>query len=278
LKQRAGMQCLTALCPPARCCKLEECFVPFACLQLPRHVSSQRRCDTLFIKDAWRGGGDSDTSATAAREVPAGWRMFCEQLWSAPGGEIKQQVGNVRLRMRHGNVLDHVSGAKVSVNSANRFLAGPARPTYWMFASYAGSSVDEAIHKAAPQLAELCSAIPAIDGVRCPVGCAVLTTPATLPPVVHAVAPGWHSASISRPLLVKAWQSIFGAAAGLDGSGAIVAPALGCGTNRTPLSDAAECCFEACASAPCLELRLVLNSYEAWMEWACALHFTGSLK
>lgn len=254
------------------------------CLHSSRHSSApgraygsqQQRCDTLFQKGAWR----NESAASVLPAVPQGWKLYCRQLWENPAGQVGLRLGRLRYKLRHGDLLDHLAGAQAVVNSANKYLAGPARPEYWMFASYAGSSVEETLHRAAGHaLLESCRRLPFRGevGIRCPVGSAISTpgTSSLLPEgyVIHAVAPGWHAEETSGPLLQATWRRALNEAAGL-GAKVIVAPALGVGTNRAPLAAAAARCAQAAAECQDLdiELRIVLHSFEAWEAWTDAAH------
>jgi O-acetyl-ADP-ribose deacetylase (regulator of RNase III) len=183
--------------------------------------------------------------------------------------------------------LDHVKGAGAVINSANKNLAGPARPEFWMFSSHAGESVEEVVHSAAgPDLLQACNELTfwGDEGIRCPVGRARATsgTSSLLPSgfIIHAVAPGWHSFATSAEKLVGTWSCSLDLAASL-GIGVVVAPALGCGTNRTPAEDAAVCGFQAFqewgeSKDHGLEVRLVLHTFDAWVNWTnVAFHTFG---
>lgn len=230
------------------------------------------------------GSVEAATTAAKSAPVPLGWQRYCQQLWEHPQGQLRRKLpGGVGLRLRHGDLLAHLEGMDAVVCSANKGLVGPARPDYWMFASYAGNSTDEAVHaRAGPELLAACKALPfhrGEEGIRCPVGDAVVTpgTRSLLPDgfVVHAVAPGWHAEETSGPLLRAAWRSALRATDGL-GARRLVAPALGCGPNRAPLEVAASCGLEVLSEWPCsedgFEVTVVLSSYECWMAWAGRLH------
>ena len=82
-------------------------------------------------------------------------------------------------------VVGDITRARVDaiVNAANTTLLG-------------GGGVDGAIHRAAgPALLAACEALPAVDGERCPVGEARITTAGDLPArfVIHTVGPVYHS-------------------------------------------------------------------------------------
>eukprot|EP00747_Dinoflagellata_sp_TGD_P220877 gnl/TRDRNA2_/TRDRNA2_92795_c0_seq1.p1 gnl/TRDRNA2_/TRDRNA2_92795_c0~~gnl/TRDRNA2_/TRDRNA2_92795_c0_seq1.p1 ORF type:complete len:385 (-),score=33.76 gnl/TRDRNA2_/TRDRNA2_92795_c0_seq1:235-1389(-) len=237
---------------------------------------AQQRCDTLFQKSAWR----KDNPSPVVPAVPQGWKLYCRQLWKSPAGQLSLRVGSLRYKLRHGDILENLAGAQAVVNSANKHLAGPARPDFWMFASYAGSSIEEALHQAAgPALLESCERLPFRGevGIRCPVGTAVSTrgTSSLLPDgyVIHAVAPKWYAEETSGPLLRAAWRTALKEAAGL-GVKVVVAPALGTGANTAPLAAAAVHCAQAVSDCRDLdlELRVVLHSYEAWEAWAHTAH------
>eukprot|EP00928_Gymnodinium_smaydae_P064588 TRINITY_DN47874_c0_g1_i1.p1 TRINITY_DN47874_c0_g1~~TRINITY_DN47874_c0_g1_i1.p1 ORF type:complete len:277 (+),score=44.40 TRINITY_DN47874_c0_g1_i1:86-832(+) len=235
-----------------------------------------QKCDTLFSKGAW--SGRVRQALRAVPPPPAGWQMYREQLWKNPSGALRYKLNGLRLCICHGSVLDHLKGADALVNSANKNLAGPARPDYWMFSSYEGLSVEEAVHQqAGPELLEACRklAFSGSDGIRCPIGSA-RATPGTASLlsdgfIIHAVAPGWHAFETSSAKLVETWRCSLDVATGL-GVSTLVAPALGCGTNRTPPEDAAACALTAfdhwsAIDANALNVRLVLHTYEAWVAW-----------
>eukprot|EP00931_Biecheleriopsis_adriatica_P110630 TRINITY_DN84914_c0_g1_i1.p1 TRINITY_DN84914_c0_g1~~TRINITY_DN84914_c0_g1_i1.p1 ORF type:complete len:248 (-),score=26.12 TRINITY_DN84914_c0_g1_i1:204-947(-) len=237
-------------------------------------------CDALFLKGAWKAA----TGTLVIRPVPpVGWQKYRDQLWHNSRGQFKYTLGSLHLHILHGDILDHLSSADVLVNSANKNLAGPARPNYWMFSSYQGQSVEEVIHRAAgPELLQACQALDfrGDRGIRCPVGSVRTTTGTkTLLPtghIIHAVAPGWHAVETSAPKLKATWREALRAASEVEAN-VLVAPALGCGTNRTPFEDAAECALDAFSSWGSstnyrLEVRLVLHSFEAWKGFTNVAH------
>ncbi|CAK0874823.1 unnamed protein product, partial [Prorocentrum cordatum] len=228
------------------------------------------RCDALFRKGGWLA--EDPARAPAA---PPGWREYCATIWSNPRGALRAQG----LRLARGCLLEHAAGAGAVVVPANKGLVGPARPEFWMFASHAGGSVDELVHRAAgPDLLEACGRVPARGGIRCAVGSAV-ATPGThlfLPRghVIHAVAPVWHAAETTGPALVSAWRAAF-AEAGRLGAASLACPALGCGTNGTPLRLGAQCCFLAWRGmrGAGLDVTVVLATFEAWQAWTDVAFF-----
>jgi O-acetyl-ADP-ribose deacetylase (regulator of RNase III) len=233
-------------------------------------------CNALFLKGAWSGG--STVSKPLVPLPPEGWQRYREQIWNNPFGKLRYKFNGLHLHLLHGDLLNHVRGAGAILNSANKNLVGPARPEYWMFSTYAGLSVEETIHKAAgPELLQACKQLSYCgeDGIRCRIGQARATsgTASLLPNgyIIHAVAPGWHDYNTSAPKLMETWRASLALAAEL-GVKVLTAPALGCGTNRAPYEDAAWCAFEAfqdwsSSQKPDLELRMVINSAEAWRAW-----------
>jgi len=234
------------------------------------------KCDALFLKGAWSGHVAGSAPRAA---LPVGWQTYRDQLWRHPGGKLRYSLKGLDLCICHGDLLEHLQGAGAIVNSANKFLTGPSRPEYWMFSSYAGTSVEEAIHRrAGPELLQACKQLPdrGGEGIRCPVGKARPTpgTSSLLPDgfIIHAVAPGWHAFETSSGQLTSAWQCSLDLAVELD-VGTVVMPALGCGTNRAPLEDAAACAlagiqeWSSQSDSRSLELRLVLHTQEAWTAW-----------
>jgi len=237
------------------------------------------KCDALFLKGAWSGRVTGSAPRAALPDPPLGWLTYRDQLWRHPNGKLRYSLNGLSLCICHGDLLEHLEGAGAIVNSANKALTGPARPDYWMFSSYAGSSVEEAVHcRAGPELLQACKQLPdrCGDGIRCPIGRAIATpgTPSLLPDgfIIHAVAPGWHAWETSSGQLTRTWQSSLDVAVELD-VGTIAMPALGCGTNRAPLEDAAVCALAAMQEwssrsySKNLELRLVLHTQEAWAAW-----------
>lgn len=243
-----------------------------------------KNCDALFLRQ--RPGPEL---AKPVSRAPAGWQRYREQLWENPKGQLKFNIASVKLSLCHGCILDHLRGADVLINSANKHLVGPARPDYWMFSSHQGHSVEEVVHaQAGPGLLSACQQINFCggEGIRCPVGSARATpgTPSLLPDgfIVHAVAPGWHSAETSPPKLRAAWLAAMDLAISLD-LRSMVAPSLGCGTNRTPYHDAAICALQAMQewgsrnADVTMSLRVVLHDFEAWTTWTdVAYAFTNT--
>jgi len=270
------------------CCPLRHCKEALAELGRVRgtrtYPSAMRslstipshNCDTLFVKGA--GTGRTCQSLPAVPAPPPGFQRYREQLWSNPAGQLRYNMRGLRLRICHGDILEHSKGADAVINAANKNLSGPARPEYWMFSSYAGHSVDEVIHRAAgAELQEACRQLQFCggDGIRCPIGKARATpgTASLLPTgfIIHAVAPGWHSAETSSSNLMGVWRSSLDVAAEL-GVKVLAAPALGCGTNRTPFAVAASCALAALrdwsnSEDYPLEVRLVLHTFESWVSW-----------
>lgn len=234
-------------------------------------------CDALFLRGA--GIGKAFAPALLTRAPPEGWQRYCHQLWENPKGQFQYKLGSLKLRICHGNLLNHLQGVDAVVNSANKSLVGPARPEYWMFSNYASQSVEEVIHKAAgPELLDYCKQLDfrGGEGIRCSVGRARATpgTDSLLPAgfVIHAVAPGWHAMDTTGPKLKETWRCSLDIVTEL-GLKVVVAPGLGCGTNRTPLEDAAFCAFHTLRDWSnesrdyALELRLVLHTFDAWKVW-----------
>lgn len=248
------------------------------------------RCDALFQRGAWRAEQDVDTWPSKVQRPPSGWQQYCAHLWEHHAGEIRLHApSGSTYRILHGDLLDHLVNAQGVVNSANLGLVGPARPEYWMFATHAGSSVEESLHKAAgPELLESCKALPfreGNEGVRCRVGEAVVTrgTASLLPGgyVIHVVAPRWHAMETSSPGLKAAWCSALDLAMDL-GINTIAAPALGCGAKQAPLEAAANIWahalleLESHSGRRHFEVRIVLNSFESWKAWTNAAYSVKS--
>src|SRR6056297_1876163 len=83
------------------------------------------------------------------------------------------------------------------VNAANSSLLG-------------GGGVDGAIHRAAgPELLEACRSLPAVDGVRCPVGEARITPAGRLKArhVIHTVGPVYHDDPDPAGRLASAYRT-----------------------------------------------------------------------
>lgn len=131
-----------------------------------------------------------------------------------------------------------ITTAKVDaiVNAANPKMLG-------------GGGVDGAVHRAAgPGLREECFKVEPINGVRCPVGEARITSAGNLPSkyVIHTVGPVYKKSSTSRELLKSAYLSSLLLAV-KNHCNTIAFPAISCGVYGYPHQEAAEVALAACS-------------------------------
>ncbi|GGZ02710.1 MULTISPECIES: O-acetyl-ADP-ribose deacetylase [Shewanella] len=132
------------------------------------------------------------------------------------------------------------------VNAANPHLLG-------------GGGVDGAIHRAAgPQLLAECRKIPKINGERCPVGEARITTAGQLAAryVVHTVGPIYHSDPAPAQHLAAAYRSSLQLAMA-HGCHSVALPAIACGVYGYPLSAAANIALQTCNEPQFKHLHIV---------------------
>ena len=135
-------------------------------------------------------------------------------------------------------IQGNITTAKVDaiVNAANSQMLG-------------GGGVDGAIHRAAgPRLLEECKNVPAVNGVRCPVGEARITPAGNLSAkyVIHTVGPIYHSDSAPAEHLASAYFSSLQLALE-NGCQTIAFPAISCGVYGYPHREAAEIALNTCS-------------------------------
>ncbi|NND68870.1 MAG: O-acetyl-ADP-ribose deacetylase [Halioglobus sp.] len=121
------------------------------------------------------------------------------------------------------------------VNAANPVMLG-------------GGGVDGAIHRAAgPELLAACHTVPEVDGVRCPIGEARITTAGQLNAnfVIHTVGPRYAIDPDPPALLASAYRSAL-VLAGEHGCTSVALPAISCGVYGYPLGEAAEIALGVC--------------------------------
>ncbi len=157
-----------------------------------------------------------------------------------------------------------ITAAKVDaiVNAANPMMLG-------------GGGVDGAIHRAAgPKLLEACRRVKAVNGIRCPVGKARITSAGNLQAryVIHTVGPRYRQDKNPQLLLASAYR------ASLDlvlenGCGSIAFPAISCGAHGYPLDDAAVIALATCHERKydALEIFFYLRGSDAIAAWETAL-------
>jgi O-acetyl-ADP-ribose deacetylase (regulator of RNase III) len=112
-----------------------------------------------------------------------------------------------------------------------------------------GGGVCGAIHAAAgPALQVACDRVEPIDGVRCPVGEARITTAGALPAryVIHAVGPRYGIDQPSDELLASAYRNTYRLALE-NGCRSVAVPAISCGIFGYPLEQAAAIALGASA-------------------------------
>ncbi|MDC0612657.1 macro domain-containing protein [Vibrio sp.] len=122
------------------------------------------------------------------------------------------------------------------VNAANNRMLG-------------GGGVDGAIHRAAgPGLLAECEKVPAVNGVRCPTGEAIITSAANLAChyVIHTVGPIYMSDSKPALNLERAYHSCLKLALQYELK-SIAFPAISCGVYGYPVEEAAEIAIKVCS-------------------------------
>jgi len=144
-------------------------------------------------------------------------------------------------------VVGDITRARVDaiVNAANTTLLG-------------GGGVDGAIHRAAgPALLAACEVLPAVDGERCPVGEARITTAGDLPArfVIHTVGPVYHSDPDPAGRLAAAWHASLRLALAHD-CRSIAFPAISCGVYGYPHAEAAAIARDCCADPAYADLSV----------------------
>jgi O-acetyl-ADP-ribose deacetylase len=165
-------------------------------------------------------------------------------------------------------VQGDITTAKVDaiVNAANSVMLG-------------GGGVDGAIHRAAgPRLLEECRKVPAVNGIRCPVGEARITSAGNLPAkfVIHTVGPKYVSDPAPGAHLASAYRSSLHLA--LSNSCTSVAfPAISCGVYGYPHARAAEIAIRECSRDEFSDLIIIFYLFshritEVWRETYLRLH------
>lgn len=131
------------------------------------------------------------------------------------------------------------------VNAANPVMLG-------------GGGVDGAIHRAAgPELRKACMLVPAVNGIRCPVGEARITSAFNLPAryVIHTVGPIYHSDPEPEKHLESAYKSSLRLA--MENNCRTVAfPAISCGAYGYPHKDAAKIALGVCGRPEYRDLHI----------------------
>jgi len=111
-----------------------------------------------------------------------------------------------------------------------------------------GGGVDGAIHRAAgPGLREECFKVESVNGIRCPVGEARITSAGNLPSkyVIHTVGPVYKHVANPRELLESAYLNSLRLA--IENHCQTVAfPAISCGVYGYPHQEAAEVALGVC--------------------------------
>ncbi|WP_428442922.1 macro domain-containing protein [Photobacterium sagamiensis] len=112
-----------------------------------------------------------------------------------------------------------------------------------------GGGVDGAIHRAAgPGLREECFKVEPVNGIRCPVGEARITSAGNLPSkyVIHTVGPVYKHVANPRELLESAYLNSLRLA--IENHCQTVAfPAISCGAYGYPHQEAAEVALGVCS-------------------------------
>lgn len=147
------------------------------------------------------------------------------------------------------------------VNAANSIMLG-------------GGGVDGAIHRAAgKRLREACLNVPAIHGIRCPVGEARITPGFDLPAtfVIHTVGPRYHQSADPPGELARAYRSSF-ALAESHGLRTIAVPAISCGSYGYPANEAANIALDVASEREwnLAEIHFVLFTADTRAAWDAA--------
>ena len=161
-------------------------------------------------------------------------------------------------------IQGNITGAATSaiVNAANAEMLG-------------GGGVDGAIHQAAgPDLLEHCKRLPAVNGVRCPVGEARITPAGRLRArwVIHAVGPHYDIDPKPERLLALAYRNSL-VLAQENGCESIAFPAISCGAYGYPHAEAAEISLAVCSVAEWRDLQISFFLFSSKMAeiWRQAL-------
>lgn len=152
--------------------------------------------------------------------------------------------------------------ADAIVNAANPAMLG-------------GGGVDGAIHRAAgPALLEACYAVEEINGVRCPIGEARITSAGNLNArhVIHTVGPRYHIDPDPPALLASAYRNTFRLALA-NNCRTLAVPAVSCGVYSYPLEEAADIAIgQSCAAEfRDLQITFYLFGQEIYTCFAAAL-------
>ncbi|XP_024392080.1 uncharacterized protein [Physcomitrium patens] len=176
-------------------------------------------------------------------------------------GERFRLTGSCALVLQRGDITKwHIDGkTDAIVNAANERMVG-------------GGGVDGAIHAAAgKQLLEATKKIPISEGVRCPVGSAVLTPGFKLPvsKIIHTVGPIYYIEGNPASLLAKAHKESVRLATE-NGLKYIAFPAISCGVYGYPIEEAAEISIQSLreSAGELLEVHFVhfqAATYRAWL-------------
>jgi O-acetyl-ADP-ribose deacetylase len=149
------------------------------------------------------------------------------------------------IRIIKGDIC--VANVDAIVNAANTQMLG-------------GGGVDGAIHRAAgPALLEACRQVAEVDGVRCQIGEAQITTAGRLSAkyVIHAVGPRYSIDTPAAKLLADAYQNSLDLCCKYSCE-SVALPAISCGVFGYPYAEAAEIAIASCRS---FENRLAITFY-----------------
>lgn len=159
-------------------------------------------------------------------------------------------------------VQGNITGATTDaiVNAANATMLG-------------GGGVDGAIHQAAgPELLEHCRKIPAVNGVRCPVGEARITPAGRLRTrwIIHTVGPRYKVDPNPEQLLTSAYRNSLIVAREHDCQ-SVAFPAISCGVYSYPPAEAAEISVAVCGATEWQDMAIVFYLFspeltEIWQQ------------
>ena len=164
------------------------------------------------------------------------------------------------IDIRQGDITGATTDA--IVNAANSAMLG-------------GGGVDGAIHRAAgSKLLESCLEVPAVGGIRCPVGEARITPGADLAArwVIHTVGPRYHIDPTPERLLASAYTNSLTLAL-QNQCRSVAFPAISCGVFGYPHDEAADIAIRVCSETAWSDLAIsfYLFSPEMVATWQRAM-------
>lgn len=140
-----------------------------------------------------------------------------------------------------------------------------------------GGGVDGAIHRAAgPKLLDECKKVEAINGVRCPIGEARITSGCNLKSkyVIHTVGPRYQIDKDPEQLLISAFKNSLDLAVS-NQCESIAFPAISCGVYGYPATEAADISISVCQREEYKDLTIYFYLFSEKLAeiWLKALNF-----